>query len=853
MQMIFALFSIVCWVVRSTSAAEIHLDVIPQGDGDYSGALDDGTCLLQTSILRQRQGISKDPSDASVSGHSNASASMIQVDSNATAGHSKVYSNATSDVATTSSDLSNSTRRRKSDAATQSVVSQNFTVFRTVAGYLTVLFFISLFAYILWKVRCLHVEYREFQDHNPLTENGDFNTFLRYRFAYWFAWTEGSKTIVLLVITFSVIIMGAVIYSLVVNHSFAAAVYKGFIWMIDPSGGVDEQSYSGATIGACMSMAGLLVFALVLTLLQDGFNDYLATLRQGKDPVMENGHTVLIGITDETMGVIQQLCMAHESTGGTVIVILSEDLDKPEMEEKIAKTGLDMLGSRVMVRHGQPHKIEDLHHVAADTAGTIVLMADRSQAKEVRDAFILRALVSIRSEGWPVQGRILAVLSLMRNRPLFEQVGGPTTDIVLLDRFLAKLMVQCTRQWGLGSIVGQTFGFEGSEFYIRPVPQHLVGCSFSVASFYYPGAVLCGIIHDVEGGKGPVKRTVEMCPRMTRELQAGEEFVLLAEDSASAWPSNKPSKRPPSLMTEVDAHEPLSHREHLPEHIMILGWNEMLGVMLLELDLMVAKGTEVLILAPKPADERDSLIDKVQHRWDTKLKNITKFHHIVGQLGSRFQLDELPTPIEDASRIFILADEDAPDPQYCDACTVATILQIRDILLNKGLGRDIPIIPEIRDALTENICVSVKASDFIDSSGLPAQVLAMMAYQPRIADVLEEIISENGSVSFAIRKLDKYCLPVPEKISFFQARDIVAQAGDALVGWSVPAALRHDEELLHADGAQGCFHRKMDEILHKVHPESTSLEWIINPQSKNDVREWSAEDDRVVVLTPYTH
>jgi len=411
--------------------------------------------------------------------------------------------------------------------------------------------------------------------------------------------------------------------------------------------------------------------------------------------------------------------------------------------------------------------------------------------------------------------------------------------------------VQCTRQWGLGSIVGQTFGFDGSEFYIRPVPKHLVGSSFSSASFYYGGAVLCGIISD--GASQTSKRNVEMCPKMTRELKEGEEFVLLAEDSASAWPSDKPCKRPPSLLNEIEVQVPVSHRDHHAEQILIIGWNEIIGVMLLELDQMVAEGTEVLILASKPCDMRDAFIVKVQHRWDTEFRHITKFHHVVGTLGSRFQLDELPIPVEDATRIFILADEDAPNPEYADACTVATIMQIRDILLIKGKGNDIPIIPEIRDALTENICVSVKASDFIDSSGLPAQVLAMMAYQPRIADVLEEIISENGSVSFAIRKLEKYCSPVPSEISFFQAKDIVAQAGDALVGWSKPAAQRHDEELLHADGAQGCFHRKMHEILHKVHPDSTSLEWQINPEDKNELRKWSCEDDRLVVLTPYTH
>lgn len=844
--MIFTFSLIVSWSLLNTIALEINSDANLDTQQENGVVLDDSTCLLQTSVSHQRLATRKDQGNVSTT-------SQTGITSNVTSNHTgRTHSIATSVVSSKTSSIHHPGHHAAGKSVGDVKPSANLTLFNSIATYITMAFFIILSMYCVWKIRCLYVEYREFQDHNPLTMSGDFPTFLNYKFAYWFAWTKGSKTIVLLVITAALLIIGGIIYSLTVHELFFVAVYKGFIWLISPDGGVEESTNAGSAIGCFMSVAGLLVFALVLTLLQDGFNEYVDTLKRGEDPVMENEHTVLIGITDETLAVIQQLCMAHESTGGTVIVVLSEDLDKPEMEEKIAKSGLDTLGSRVMVRHGQPHKVEDLHHVAADTAGAIVIMADSSQAKEVRDAFVLRALVTIRSEGWPVQGRILAVLSLMRNRPLFEQVGGPITDVVVLDRFLAKLMVQCTRQWGLGTIVGQTFGFEGSEFYIRPIPKHLVGCSFSVATYYYPGAVLCGIIRDVDGD-GPQRGVVEMCPKMTRELKEGEEFILLAEDSASAWPATTPCQRPPSTMTEIEKKEPLSAREHLPEHIIILGWNEIVGVMLLELDLMVAAGTEVVILAPKSAETRDSFIQKVQHRWDTKIKHISKFVHVEGTLGSRFQLDELPVPIEEASRIFILADEDAPSAQFADACTVATIMQIRDILLHKGRGRDIPIIPEIKDSLTENICVAVKASDFIDSSGLPAQVLAMMSYQPRIADVLDEIISENGSVSFAIRKLDKYCLPVPSKLNFFQARDIVAQAGDALVGWSVPTALRHDEELLHADGARGCFHRRMDEILHKVHPNSTSLEWQINPMNKNEVREWSSEDDRLVVLTPYTH
>merc|ERR1719386_484272 len=113
-------------------------------------------------------------------------------------------------------------------------------------------------------------------------------------------------------------------------------------------------------------------------------------------------------------------------------------------------------------------------------------MPDREKAQEVRDAWVLRNLIALCDKGWPVDGRIIVLLSLKRNKPLFEQVGRGHTDILMLETFLAKLLVQCSKQCGLSRVVNETIGFEGSEFYIGTMPSHLVGHSFYEATFYYP-------------------------------------------------------------------------------------------------------------------------------------------------------------------------------------------------------------------------------------------------------------------------------------------------------------------------------------------------------------------------------
>jgi hypothetical protein len=357
-------------------------------------------------------------------------------------------------------------------------------------------------------------------------------------------------------------------------------------------------------------------------------------------------------------------------------------------------------------------------------------------------------------------------------------------------------MVQCSKTAGLGKIISKAFGFGGSEMYIKSVPEHLEGFSFFEASLYYPRAVILGITTKTTRGKSIYK----FCPSNRHALKADEQVVLLAENDSCALADEEPCMQSFTYMQSLlEPHHDASFLQasvvHVPdvrepEQIIVIGWNDSIGIMLLELDLMVPPSTTMLILAPKSTQEREEYLRKAFRRRNREPKNITNIKHVEGMLGSRFQLEDLPIPLEEASRIFIIADnEDSKSVQETDARTVVTILQIRDILSKKGMSKSIPVIPEMRSPETEKNCFAVQASDFIDTSGLPAQVLAMIAYQPQIKGVLEEIMSEASSVAFSVRNLKDYMPPgepLPTSFNFFQASSWVRVSGDVLVGWTKP-------------------------------------------------------------------
>merc|ERR1719380_342492 len=111
-------------------------------------------------------------------------------------------------------------------------------------------------------------------------------------------------------------------------------------------------------------------------------------------------------------------------------------------------------------------------------------------------------------------------------------------------------------------------------------------------------------------------------------------------------------------------------------------------------------------------------------------------------------------------------------------------MQIRDMLKERPKQPDSHGGPPPRISLIPEI----KAADFIDTSGLPSQVMAMIAFQPRIAPVLDQILSAGG-VTFATRTLQDYIQPgtePPPSISFFQVQDLAGYSGDVVVGWSAP-------------------------------------------------------------------
>lgn len=412
-----------------------------------------------------------------------------------------------------------------------------------------------------------------------------------------------------------------------------------------------------------------------------------------------------------------------------------------------------------------------------------------------------------------------------------EAIGGDKMTLIMTERWLAALFVQVSEQDGIGKVVSKMLSFDGSEMYADPVQPDLVGKKFSEIAVHYPQSVLLGSMTpagDLEFGHYE-----------DYTLKEGHELLMLSDGSRDdrtwqegSFSGTRDIKRIAGIRTpNLHAKDPSM------ETILVVGWGTTIGPLLIELDQRVLQGTRTVVVSPKPEAKRQEALSRTQRRWNRKIENMA-IEHVVGQLGSPTVWDRLPADLtmDKFTRIFILGDDSASDTRHADACTIAAILHIRHLLSLTSTGAEPPIIPEIQDPRSQDLCSICRVSNFISSSVMPVQAMSQVAYQPKLRNVFRSFISVDGQIGIHIAVIEDY-LPegaaIPCALSFMDIQSIVCQTGHVLIGWG-----RVRKEVHSA--------RSFEEYLFK-NLNAASLEWELNPHDKMTKVPWGI-DDRVVIM-----
>ncbi|KAH8050194.1 hypothetical protein JL721_11455 [Aureococcus anophagefferens] len=539
--------------------------------------------------------------------------------------------------------------------------------------------------------------------------------------------------------------------------------------------------------------------------------------RKGKSDVLESGHTVILGWSDKLFGVLEQLCLANESLGGGVVVLLS-DKPKEEQEDALAQQVPETRGTTVICRQGSPLVREHLDKVSAEHARSVVVLSDDTLRADLfefhagadqADARSLRVALSFVSEARhcaPASDRCIVMeMQDVDNEPLVQLVGGDHVETIVTHDLIGRLMIQSARHPGLAQVWSMLLGFDGCEFYIKHHAE-LDGVSFGDAFLRFDDAVPIGVI---QGSGKDATIWVEVASPSDGDLRTFRDDRALSMDDDNA---------------------------ERPECVLFCGWRRDMDDIVQVLDEFVTPGSELHIFCELPAEAQAERLreQRATRKRPLELSNLTVYHS-EGLLCSRRDLEE-KLPISSLSSIVILAEESEDlDATSKDSQALTTLLLLRDIhacdatdavhaavadavLSPRSLDSPSPrsveapasslspsnssgalspgrsprartsskamrchssptwsllrkqkekcqIISEILDSRTSKLIADAQISDYVLSNDLVANALAMIAEDRTVNKLLKILMESEGSEFYIRRAAD--LVDVGRKQSFF--------------------------------------------------------------------------------------
>ncbi|CAE7451059.1 unnamed protein product, partial [Symbiodinium natans] len=325
------------------------------------------------------------------------------------------------------------------------------------------------------------------------------------------------------------------------------------------------------------------------------------------------------------------------------------------------------------------------------------------------------------------------------------------------------------------------------KFYIVEV-EGLQGWSFRDLLFALGTAIPIGYVAFPEN-------EVMLLPPMDYVFGGMESLICLAEDSSTLPRSVAAGTHYEVARKRSKASKSMKHRGSMVQvtrqHealVIVFGWNEAIGSMLHEVDLAVGPKSDVIVYSPQDIGHREEYLEASQVRRNCRFQNIT-VKHKQGLLGARYKLEQLA--LEEAEKIFILADSSARSDEAADCDTVATLLQVRDIFRERGKHHpDLVIMPQVLGKRAEHNCWKSGLIDYINSNRLSCQVLAQVCQSPEICNLFAELLL-GDTARICIRHLSDYVCDVVDEddhegrqINFSEVLAAVSKAGEVAIGWS---------------------------------------------------------------------
>jgi len=518
------------------------------------------------------------------------------------------------------------------------------------------------------------------------------------------------------------------------------------------------ESWSFRLAAVFVAFSGIFVTSILVGLLATGIANRIEDLRKGRSRVIESGHTVILGWSEQVFPIISELLVANENQRKPCIVVLG-DKSKVEMEDEIHDKVGDTGRTRIVCRRGNPMEMGHLDVVSLHTAKSIIVLAP---ATDDPDSSVIKTMLAItnnpkrRSNPY----HIVADIRDPKNLQAARIVGRGEAELVLTGHLIGRITAQTCRQSGLSVVYMELMNFAGDEIYFKAEPG-LIGQTFGEALLAYEDSAPIGLCP--EGGQPRLN------PPMDTVIRDGDQIIAISEDDDTVQLSGLTD-----LGIQEQAIQTIEPGEAVPEHILMLGWNSRAPFIINELDQYVAPGSSVAVVA----DSVDVETEIAEHCGAVRNQTVG-FQQ--GDITDRRTLDELP--FQTCDHLILLSYSDALEVQQADARTLITLLHLRDIADRNGYS--FSIVSEMLDMRNRDLAQVTRADDFVVSDRLVSLVVSQISENKKLGAVFADLFDPEGSEIY-LKPAASYVKPgVP--LNFYTVVDSARRGGETALGYRIQA------------------------------------------------------------------
>lgn len=536
-------------------------------------------------------------------------------------------------------------------------------------------------------------------------------------------------------------------------------------------GAVGSPLYVLASVA--LALVALLFVSTLVSLITAGINRRIMSLRLGHSTVLEAGHTVVLGWSDQIFPVAEELVAANANQRRSTIAVLAPK-DKVAMEGEIATRLTDLGRTRIICRNGSTTDPTELVRVSPRTAKAVLVLPPGG---DTGDAHVVKTLLAL-DAAVPGTGDAVVVAAVRdsRNHLTARLAAGPGGHVLCVDDIVARLLVQTARQPGLSLVYRELLDFAGDEFYTAPAGG-LAGRAFGEALLSFATSSVVGLLR-ADG-------RVALNPDPGTVIGPGDRIIVISQDDDTAVPVDVASR------VDEDAIVTARPRAALAERLLLLGWNRRAPFIVDQLDQYVGPGSVLDVVAL----DDGALDDGADRGRALAARRHLEVAFHSGDITDPRVLAKLDVPSYDSVIVIGEADPVATgtatagavdtglEESLADDRTLVALLHLRAIA--EAAQRELSLTTEMSDDGNRLLAPAREGADFIVSGRLISLLMTQISESRYLADVFEELFDAEGS-EFHLKPAADY-VRAGREVSFATLVESARRRRECAVGYRLRA------------------------------------------------------------------